>query len=82
MSTVLDLRDQLLRWHEEGRAFAVATMVAVHGSAPRSPGSALAVGVDRAVIGSASGSCVEGAVYDLCQEALASGACTVESFGY
>ncbi|MGW2446249.1 XdhC family protein [Streptomyces sp. NPDC001675] len=80
MSTVLDLRDQLLRWHEEGRAF--ATMVAVHGSAPRSPGSALAVGVDRAVIGSASGSCVEGAVYDLCQEALASGACTLESFGY
>ncbi|MGW4440373.1 XdhC family protein [Streptomyces sp. NPDC004596] len=40
-STVLDLRDQLLRWYEEGRAFAVATVVAVHGSAPRSPGSAM-----------------------------------------
>nr|WP_239768755.1 XdhC family protein [Streptomyces sp. CL12-4] len=29
-----------------------------------------------------SGGCVEGAVYDLCREALTSGTCTLESFGY
>ncbi|MET8291003.1 MULTISPECIES: XdhC family protein [Streptomyces] len=79
---MLDIADQLSRWCEQGRAFAVATVVAVHGSAPRQPGAALAVDVDGAVIGSVSGGCVEAAVYDLCREALASATCTLQRFGY
>ncbi|MFG2727832.1 XdhC family protein [Streptomyces canus] len=79
---MLDLADQLSRWCEQGRAFAVATVVTVHGSAPRPPGAALAVDVGGTVIGSVSGGCVEAAVYDLCQEALASAACTLQRFGH
>ncbi|MFG2858967.1 XdhC family protein, partial [Streptomyces mirabilis] len=56
---MLDIADQLSRWCKQGRTFAVATVVAVHGSAPRQPGAALAVDVDGAVIGSVSGGCVE-----------------------
>ncbi|MEU1450132.1 XdhC family protein, partial [Streptomyces mirabilis] len=75
---MLDIADQLSRWCEQGRTFALATVVAVHGSAPRQPGAALAVDVDGAVIGSVSGGCVEAAVYDLCREALASAACMIQ----
>ncbi|MGP3926781.1 XdhC family protein [Streptomyces sp. 8N616] len=79
---MLDIADQLSRWCEQGRAFTVATVVTVNGSAPRQPGAALAVDVDGAVIGSVSGGCVEAAVYDLCREALATAACTLQRFGY
>ncbi|WP_221354070.1 XdhC family protein [Streptomyces beigongshangae] len=79
---MLDIADELTRWAEEGRAFAVATVVAVGGSAPRGPGAALAVDSGGTVIGSVSGGCVEGAVYDLCVQALQDGATVVERFGY
>ncbi|MEV7499668.1 XdhC/CoxI family protein [Streptomyces sp. NPDC093018] len=79
---MLDLAAELTRWLAEGREFAVATVVAVGGSAPRDPGAALAVDRAGTVIGSVSGGCVEGAVYDLCQEALESGRSVVERFGY
>ncbi|MGV4981001.1 XdhC family protein [Streptomyces sp. NRAIS4] len=79
---MLDLAEELNRWIEEGREFAVATVVAVDGSAPRGPGAALAVDSAGTVIGSVSGGCVEGAVYDLCLEVLRSGAGVLERFGY
>jgi xanthine dehydrogenase accessory factor len=79
---VLDLAGDLHRWMEESRTFAVATVVAVGGSAPRSPGAALAVDSEGTVIGSVSGGCVEGAVYDLCVQALQHGETVVERFGY
>ncbi|MER6685190.1 XdhC family protein [Streptomyces olivaceoviridis] len=79
---MLDLAEELRRWTEEGREFAVATVVAVGGSAPRGPGAALAVDSTGTVIGSVSGGCVEGAVYDLCREALRTGRSVVERFGY
>ncbi len=66
----------------EGRDFAVATVVTVGGSAPRPPGAALAVDTDGTVIGSVSGGCVEGAVYDLCVQALQDGEPVRERFGY
>ncbi|MBQ0864024.1 XdhC family protein [Streptomyces smyrnaeus] len=79
---MLDIAAQLHRWCQEGRDFAVATVVGVGGSAPRQPGAALAVDADGEAVGSVSGGCVEGAVYELCQEALESGASVRQTFGY
>ncbi|MFE7285869.1 XdhC family protein [Streptomyces noursei] len=79
---MLDIADELNRWVEQGRTFAVATVVATNGSAPRQPGAALAVDSDGTAIGSVSGGCVEGAVYELCQEALQTGQSVLERFGY
>ncbi|MFI6724918.1 XdhC family protein [Streptomyces atratus] len=79
---MLDIAEELNRWVEQGRDFAVATVVAVGGSAPRQPGAALAVDRDGTAIGSVSGGCVEGAVYELCGRALDDGITVREQFGY
>lgn len=79
---MLDIAEELHRWVEQGRTFAVATVVAVGGSAPRQPGAALAVDSEGTAIGSVSGGCVEGAVYELCRQALEDGKTVVERFGY
>ncbi|MEU4000219.1 XdhC/CoxI family protein [Streptomyces fungicidicus] len=79
---MLDIAGELHRWLTEGREFAVATVVSVGGSAPRGPGAALAVDSGGTAIGSVSGGCVEGAVYELCARALEDGETRVERFGY
>ncbi|RPE39421.1 xanthine dehydrogenase accessory factor [Streptomyces sp. Ag109_O5-1] len=79
---MLDIAEELNRWVAEGRDFAVATVVAVGGSAPRQPGAALAVDADGIAVGSVSGGCVEGAVYELCRQALEDGETVLERFGY
>ncbi|MEV7190227.1 XdhC/CoxI family protein [Streptomyces sp. NPDC093510] len=79
---MLDIADELNRWVEQGRDFAVATVVAVGGSAPRQPGAALAVDSEGTAIGSVSGGCVEGAVYELCRQSLEDGETVLERFGY
>ncbi|MGW4363220.1 XdhC family protein [Streptomyces californicus] len=79
---MLDIAEELHRWVSQGREFAVATVVAVGGSAPRQPGAALAVDRDGTAVGSVSGGCVEGAVYELCRQALDDGRSVREQFGY
>ncbi|WLW53450.1 XdhC family protein [Streptomyces sp. YU58] len=80
---MLNIADMLYRWCREARPFALATVVRVGGSAPLPPGTALAVGTDGEVVGSVSGGCVEGAVYDLCRRVLESGEPPVRTrFGY
>ncbi|MFB7458479.1 XdhC family protein [Streptomyces sp. NPDC056188] len=79
---MLDIAEELHRWVAQGRDFAVATVVAVGGSAPRRPGAALAVDAEGTAIGSVSGGCVEGAVYELCRQALQDGETVLERFGY
>jgi len=79
---MLDLLPELKDWLHDGRDIAVATVVSVDGSAPRGPGAALAVDRAGTVIGSVSGGCVEGAVYELCAQVLESGRTVVERFGY
>ncbi|MFJ9695200.1 XdhC family protein [Kitasatospora sp. NPDC101183] len=77
-----DIAEQVRAWHAAGRSFAVATVVGVSGSAPREPGAALAVSADGEAVGSVSGGCVEGAVYELCRAAILSGEPVLERFGY
>ncbi|MFE1255135.1 XdhC family protein [Streptomyces fungicidicus] len=79
---MLDIAEELNRWVGQGRDFAVATVVEVGGSAPRRPGAALAVDADGTALGSVSGGCVEGAVYELCAQALRDGETVLERFGY
>jgi xanthine dehydrogenase accessory factor len=81
---MLDLAAELSAWcsRRDKRPFAVATVVAVRGSAPREAGAALAVDGDGNVVGSVSGGCVEGAVYELCQQVLESGQPVLHRFGY
>jgi xanthine dehydrogenase accessory factor len=77
-----DIAEQLSAWHSAGRCFAVASVVSVSGSAPRDPGAALAVDGTGEAVGSVSGGCVEGAVYEQCREALASGRPLLHHYGY
>ena len=55
----------LLRWWEAGETVGVGTVIATFRSAPRPPGAAMLVGPDGTAVGSVSGGCVEGAVYEL-----------------
>ncbi|MFB7575927.1 XdhC family protein [Streptomyces sp. NPDC056165] len=72
---------QLSRWHAGGVPFALATVVGVRGSAPREPGAVMAVAESGEVVGSVSGGCVEGAVYEAATAVLESGTPRLESYG-
>ncbi|WP_435223943.1 XdhC family protein [Streptomyces sp. Tue6028] len=72
----------LYEWYAAGSPFGLATVVAVSRSAPRDPGAAMAVGPGDEVVGSVSGGCVEGAVFELAREVVASGEARLETFGY
>jgi len=68
-------------WVREGLPFAIATVVAVAGSAPRPVGASMIVS-DAGVFGNVSGGCVEGTVYERCLEAIVTGEASVERYGY
>ena len=72
----------LRRWYAAGAEFGLATVVGVTRSAPRAPGAAMAVGPGDEVVGSVSGGCVEGAVFELAQEVVRTGTARLETFGY
>ncbi|MFJ3419758.1 XdhC family protein [Streptomyces sp. NPDC086082] len=77
-----DLLPVLSGWYAAHAPFGLATVVAVSRSAPRDPGAAMAVGPGDEVVGSVSGGCVEGAVFELAREVVASGEARLETFGY
>lgn len=79
---MLDIAEELHRWCLRGEPFAVATVSEVDGSTPRGPGAALAVDAGGTAVGSVSGGCVEGAVYELCRKVLADGEPLVRRFGF
>jgi xanthine dehydrogenase accessory factor len=76
-----DIVDGLTAWRAAGVAFAVATVVRTWRSAPRQPGAAMAVSADGEVLGSISGGCVEGAVYDLCLASIETGKARTQAYG-
>jgi xanthine dehydrogenase accessory factor len=81
---VRDILDQIMKWWEEekeGESFGLATVVQTFSSAPREPGAAMAVAPSGDVVGSVSGGCVEGAVYDLAGEVMASGQPVLQRYG-
>ena len=60
-----DLLTDLIRWREEGKSIALATVIETWGSSPRKAGSKMAITSDGKMVGSVSGGCVENAVVDL-----------------
>jgi xanthine dehydrogenase accessory factor len=78
---VIDVLEAIERWRADGRRVAIATVVAVEASAPRDPGAVLAVSDDGAVAGSVSGGCVEAAVYEEAQDAIAGGRARLVTYG-
>ena len=76
-----DVMADLRRWWEAGESVAVGTVVATWKSAPRPPGAAMIVGPGGEAVGSVSGGCVEGAVYELGQEVLGSGRGALQRYG-
>src|SRR5205814_9785435 len=73
--------DAVKRWRAEGKAVALATVVATRRSTPRPLGSKLAVSESGELAGSVSGGCVESDVATQATEVLASGRPRLVSYG-
>jgi xanthine dehydrogenase accessory factor len=78
---VRDILDPISKWWEAGESFGLATVVRTFSSAPREPGAAMGVSADGEAVGSVSGGCVEGAVYELAGEVRGSGQAVLQTYG-
>jgi xanthine dehydrogenase accessory factor len=78
---VRDILDPITKWWEAEGTFGLATVVRTFSSAPREPGAAMAVSADGEAVGSVSGGCVEGAVYELATEVIQSGQPVLRRYG-
>jgi xanthine dehydrogenase accessory factor len=76
-----DVVDEVERLRGSGERFALATVVGTWRSAPRQPGAAMVVAATGEPTGSVSGGCVEGAVYELAQEVMATGEPVLQRYG-
>ncbi|HEY3603248.1 MAG TPA: XdhC/CoxI family protein [Sporichthyaceae bacterium] len=76
-----DVLEQIRPWFAAGETFGLATVVGTYKSAPRQPGAAMAVSAAGEAVGSVSGGCVEGAVYELAQEVMGSGTPVFQTYG-
>lgn len=68
-----DVLPAITAWKAQGERVAIATVVKVDGSSPRAVGAKLAVSESGKMVGSVSGGCVEGAVFDEAQRVIKSG---------
>jgi xanthine dehydrogenase accessory factor len=78
---VHDVRADVAALYAAGERFAVATVVNTWRSSPRQPGAAMVVGPTGEPVGSVSGGCVEGAVYELAQQVMSSGTPVLTRYG-
>ncbi|GAB3982371.1 XdhC family protein [Actinoallomurus acanthiterrae] len=76
-----DVLDGIRTWYAAGETFGLATVVDTFRSAPRPPGAAMAVSAGGEAVGSVSGGCVEGAVYELAREVMETGRPVVQRYG-
>ncbi|KQU44267.1 XshC-Cox1 family protein [Rhodococcus sp. Leaf278] len=76
-----DILDDALHAWQSGDIAVVATVIRTFDSAPRPAGAAMLVGSDGTVVGSVSGGCVEGSVYELAQEVLRTGTAVLTRYG-
>jgi xanthine dehydrogenase accessory factor len=78
---VREVLPELMRWWEAGETVGVGTVVATFKSAPRPPGASMLVGPAGEAVGSVSGGCVEGAVYELAEQVVESGVPVLQRYG-
>jgi xanthine dehydrogenase accessory factor len=76
-----EVLDELIGWWQAGETVGMGTVVGTWRSAPRPPGASMLVGPDGTAVGSVSGGCVEGAVYEEAQEAVATGVPSLQRYG-
>jgi len=72
---------ELMAWWRDGKTIGVGTVVGTWRSAPRPPGASMLVGPDKSAVGSVSGGCVEGAVYELAEQVVADGQPVLQRYG-
>ncbi len=72
---------ELRRWWDAGATVGMATVVGTYASAPRPAGATMLVGPDGTAVGSVSGGCVEGAVYELATAVRDGAAPTRQRYG-
>ena len=65
-----DILSTVERWQANGEDIAIATVVKAMGSSPRQLGAKMAVTRSGDMVGSVSGGCVEGAVFEEAQKVL------------
>ncbi len=76
-----DVLPELLRWWRADDTVATGTVVATWRSAPRPAGAVMVVGPEGEAVGSVSGGCVEGALYELCTQVRADGVPVLQRYG-
>ena len=76
-----DILPDVERWRQHGEKVAIATVVTMHGSAPRLPGAKLAVSESGELAGSVSGGCVEPAVVETAMQVIKNGKPQMLEFG-
>jgi xanthine dehydrogenase accessory factor len=76
-----DVLDDLEASWREGETVGIGTVVETWRSAPRQPGAAMLVAPDGSAVGSVSGGCVEGAVYELAKSVREDLTPTLQRYG-
>jgi xanthine dehydrogenase accessory factor len=76
-----DVISELESWWRAGEAVGMGTVVGTWKSAPRQPGASMLVGPEGTAVGSVSGGCVEGAVYELAEASRTSGEAVLQRYG-
>ena len=76
-----EILESVDRWRARGEKVALATVVATRRSAPRPTGAKLAVSESGELVGSVSGGCVEGDVYENAREVMQTGTPKLLTYG-
>src|SRR5437764_6586616 len=76
-----DVLADLESWWRAGETVGLGTVIGTWKSAPRQPGAGMLVGPDGTAVGSVSGGCVEGAVYELAEAVRSDRAPVLQRYG-